>query len=156
MILKTYLVLLVVGYHKTGYPERIPKESLKPYQEQSQKVSHLLNPGLVRAHRLSASLLASRGKSRRPAKPPPRARPCTGGLDGEPIFRLARGPARKASDAMSILRLARSRLGNNSSLLSRPGSPTERHVPLMHQPLPQSQPNDGSTLQSGRRDGRQD
>ena len=80
---------IFVGYHKTGYPERIPKGSLKPHQKQSQRVSHLLNPGLVRAHRLSASLLASRGRSRRPAKPPPHVRPCTGGLDGELILCLA-------------------------------------------------------------------
>jgi len=132
-----------------GYPERIPKESLKPHQKQSQRVSHSLNPGLVRAHRLSASLLASHGRPRRPAKSPPRARPS---LDREPILRLARGPARKASDEMSILRLARSQLGNNPSLPPRPVSPTARRVPLMRQLLPRYQPNDGSTLRSGRRD----
>ena len=112
----------------------------------------MLNPGLVEAHRLSASILASHGRSRRPAKPPPRARPCTEGLDGEPIFRLARGPARKASDEMTVLCLARSRLGNNPSLPPRPVSPTARRVPLTCQPPPQYQPDDGSTLWSGRQD----
>ena len=143
---------MVSGTIKRGTPSVYQKNHLNPIKKQSQRVSHLLNPGLVRAHRLSASLLALRGRSRRPAKPPPHARPCTGGLDGELIFRLARGPARKASDEMPILRLARSRLGNNSSLLPRPGSPTERHVPLMRQPLPQSQSDDGSTPQSGQWD----
>ena len=68
-----------------------------------------------------------------------------GGLDEEPILRLARGPARKASNETTILRIAQGWLGNNPSLLPRPGSPIERHVPLMRQPLPQSQPDDGST-----------
>jgi len=133
-----------VGYHKTGYPERTPKESLKPHQKQRQRVSHLLSPGLVEAHRLYASLLVSHGRSRRPAKSPPRARPRIGGLDGEPILRLTRGPARKASDEMSILHLARSWLGNNPSVLPRPVSPTAHHVPLMRQLLP---PSLGNLLQ---------
>ena len=114
----------------------------------------MLTPSLVRAHRLSASLLASHGRPRRPAKSPPRARPRTGGLDGEPILRLTRGPTRKASDETSILRLARSRLGNNPSLPPRPVSPTARRVPLMRQLLPRYQPNDGPTPRSARRDGK--
>ena len=118
-----------------GYPE-YQKESLKPHQKQSQRVSQLLNPGLVRAHRLSASLSASPGRPRRPAKSPPRARPRMGGLDGEPILRLARGPARKASDEMPILRLARGRLSNNPSPLPRPISPIERRVQLMRPTTP--------------------
>ena len=65
--------------------------------------------------------------------------------DGEPILRLTRGPARKASDEMSILRIAQGQLVNNPSLLPRPVSPTERHVPLIRQPLPRYQPDDGST-----------
>ena len=145
---------IFVGYHKMGYPERISKEPLKPHKKQSQKVSHWLTPSLVRAHRLSASPLASHGRSRWPTKSPPRARPRTGGLDKEHILRLARGPARTTSNETAILRIARGRLGNNPSLLPRPVSPTERHVPLMHQPVPQYQPDDGSTLQNGRRDGK--
>ena len=81
-------------------------------------------------------------------------RPRTGGLDEEPILCLARGPTRKASNETMILRIARGRLGNNPSLLPRPVSLTERHVPLMRQPLPRYQSDDGSTLQSGRRDGK--
>ena len=111
-----------------------------------------MTSGVVRAHWLSASHEASHGRPRRPAKSPPHERPRTGGLDEEPILCLAQGPARKASDETAILRIARGWLGNNPSLLPRPTSPTERHVPLMRQPLSQSQPDDGSTPQSGRRD----
>ena len=147
-------VCLPIGYHKTRYPEHIPKESLKRHQKQSQRISHLLNPGLARTHRLSTSLLASYGRPRRPTKSPPRVRPHAGGLNREPIFRLTRSPARKASDEMSILCLARSRLGNDPSLPPRPVSPTARRVPLMRQPLLQYQPDDGSTLRSCQRDGK--
>ena len=144
--------LASVGYHKTGYPERTPKESLKPHKKQSQKVSRWLTTGPVRAHRLSASPLSSHGRSRRPDKSPPRARPLTGGLDKEPILHLARGPTRTASDETAILRIARGRLGNSPSPPPRPVFPTARRIPLMRQPLPQSQPDDNSTPQSGRWD----
>ena len=75
-----------------------------------------------------------------------------GGLDKELILRLARGPVRTASNETAILHIARGWLGNNPSPPPRLVFPTVRHVPLMRQPLPQSQPDDGSTPQSGRRD----
>jgi len=143
---------IFVGYHKTGYPERISKEPFQPHKKQSQKVSRWLTTGPVRAHRLSASPSASHGRSRRPDESPPRTRPRTGSLDREPLLRLARGPARTASNEAAILRIARGRLGNNPSLPPRPVFPTACYVLLMRQPLLQSLPDDGSTPWSGRRD----
>ena len=125
---------IFVGYHKTGYPERISKEPFQPHKKQSQKVSRWLTTGPVRAHRLSASPLASHGRSRRPDKSPPRARPLTGGLDKEPNLRLTRGPTRTASNETAILRIARGRLGNGPSPPPRPIFPTTCRIPLMRQP----------------------
>ena len=85
-------------------------------------------------------------------KSPPRARPLAGGLGKEPNLRLARGPVHPASNETDILRIARGWLVNNPSLPPRPVFPTACHVPLMRQPIPQSQPDDGSTPRSGRWD----
>ena len=82
----------------------------------------------------------------------PRASPLARGLGKDPNLRLARGPTRTASNETAILRIARGWLDNNPSLPSQPVFSTVCHVPLMRQPLPQSQPDDGSTPQSGRRD----
>ena len=92
----------------------------------------------------------------------PRSRLSTEGLGRRCILRIARGLSRKAS-ARSLISVSREAsfsvsLEAGSSAVRRPPPrpilPTARHVSLMLQPLPQSQPGDGSTPQNGRWDPR--
>jgi hypothetical protein len=93
----------------------------------------------------SASCEAPQGRPRQEARSPYRPRPLARGLGKEHDLRLARG---------LILRVARGRLVRSPLPPASVNLPTARHVSLILQPLPQSQPNGGSTPQNGRRDPR--
>ena len=142
-----------VRYHRTGYPERTPKGSLKSHKKTKLEGKSWAHhrprpspPGSPPRLRPRTGGLGALTQS------PPHARPLTRGLGKEPNLRLARGPVRTASNKKAILHIARGRLVNNPSLPPRPVFPTACHVPLIRQPLPQSQPDDDSTPRSGRRD----
>ena len=92
---------------------------------------------------ISASREALHGRPRQGVPSPYHARLLTKGLNKESDLRPAR---------CLIPRIARDQLIHSPSPLPRPVFLTARHVSLILQPLPQSQPDDGSTPQNGRRD----
>ena len=111
-------------------------------------------------HANSASCEAPQGRPRQETPSPPRPRLSTEGLGRRCILRIARGLSREAS-VRSLISVSREAsfsvsLEAGSSAARRPPPrptlPTARHVSLILQPLPQSQPDDGSTPQNGRRD----
>ena len=160
-----------VGYCRTGYPERTSKRSLKSHQETKQEgkpwAPHPPRPsppGPPLCLEPRAGGLGGLTQS------PPRARLSTEGLGRGCILRIARGVSREASarSPISISREASFSISCKASFSvspeagssaarhppPRPTLQTTRHVSLMLQPLPQSQPDDGSTPQNGRRDPR--
>ena len=110
----------------------------------------------------SALREALQGRSRQGTPSPPRPRLSTEGLGRGYILRIARGVSRKASTRgpISVSREASVSVSLEAGSPAachpppRPTLQTTCHVPLMLQPLPQSQPDDGSTPQNGRRDPR--
>ena len=80
------------------------------------------------------------------------------GYPGKASAEASLSVSREASFSVSREALFSVSLEAGSSTVRRPPSrptlPTTRHVSLMLQPLPQSQPNGGSTPQDGRRDPR--
>ena len=109
---------------------------------------------------ISASREALHGRPRQGTQSSPRTRLFTEGLGRGCILRIARGLSRKASarSPISISREASSFVSFESGSSAarrpppRPTLLTARHVSLILQPLPQSQPDDGSMPQNGRRD----
>ena len=110
----------------------------------------------------SASREALQGRPRQGTLSPPRPRLSTEGLGSGCILRIARGVSRKASARSPISVSCEASfsmsLEAGSSVAHhpppRPTLLTTRHVSLMLQPLLQSQPDDGSMPQNGRRDPR--
>ena len=110
----------------------------------------------------SASREALQERPQQGMPSPPRPRLSTEGLGRGCILRITRGVSRKASArspisvsreaSVSVSLEARSPAARHPP--PRPTLQTTRHVSLMLQPLPQSQPDDGSTPQNGRRDPR--
>ena len=166
----------VSGTLEWGTPSKtsngLPKSHLK--NNRSKKVSRGPLPVANRpTGSSSSSPRALRRRSRHPGKAPqgrprqgtpspPRPRLSTEGLGRGCILRIARGVSREAS-ARSPISVSREAsfsvsLEAGSSAARhpppRPTLQTARHVSLMLQPLPQSQPDDGSTPQNGRRDPR--
>ena len=109
----------------------------------------------------SASCEALQGRPRQGTPSPPRPRLSTEGLGRRCILRIARGVSREASarSPISISREASFSVSREASFSVSPeaGSSVARHPPprltlqtmhhvsLMLQPLPQSQPDNGST-----------
>ena len=100
---------------------------------------------------ISASREALHGRPRQGTQSPPRARLSTEGLGKESDLRLARGSALRLARGL-IPRITRDQLIHSPSPPPRPVFSTARHVSLILQSLPQSQPDDGSMPQNGRRD----
>ena len=152
------LIVMLSGTLERGTPSEQSKGSLKSHQ----KIKLEGKPWAPRPQRPSP-----------PGPPPrlepragglgtltrilPRARPAMEGLGRGCILRIARGLSRHASarNPISVSREASFSVSlepGSSAARRPPPQPTlqtVRHVSLMLQPLPQSQPDDGSTPQNG-------